>query len=244
MNKVHVMITPKETSLVRKIAVEVYVSYCPAREAGDITREDLYHYGIMGLLEAKPKYDKSRGVPWLAFAAFRIRGAMMDQIRRQPMIRVPQASQQKVKQLKEVRTELAKTGSLAHPETLAEKLGWSVEEVHEVSGRSISFSSVHADSEATDSEFEYKEVTLTDDRPSPEAKVIHKEMAHLINKCLETLPSPEERLIIVSRVCEGLKLKELAKVLGCSLENVRQRQKQVEKLLKICMERHGWDMER
>jgi RNA polymerase sigma factor FliA len=244
MNEVHVMITPKETNLVRKIAAEVYTSYCPASEAGDITREDLYHYGIMGLLEVKPKYDKSRGVPWLAFAAFRIRGAMLDQIRRQPMVRIPQAGQQKVKQLKEARKELAQTGIIARPETLAEKLGWSLEEVHEVSEKSVSLLSVQDDFETTDNEFGFMGVTLADERPSPEAKVMHKEMADLINQCLEGLPSSEDRLIIISRVCEGLKLKELAEVLGCSSENVRQRQKQVEKLMKMCMEHHGWDMKR
>lgn len=242
MNEVHVMITPKEISLVRKIAAEVYVSYCPAREAGDITREDLHHYGMIGLLEAKPKYDKSRGVPWLAFAAFRIRGAMLDQVRRQPMVRIPQAGQQKVKQLKEAKKELAQTGNKGRPEALAEKLGWSLEEIHDVSEKSVTFLSVQDDFRTTDNEFGFTGVTLTDERPSPEAKVMHKEMARLINKCLEALPSPEERLIIVSRVLEGLKLKELARVLGCSLENVRQRQKHVEKLLKICMEQLGWDI--
>jgi len=38
MDKVHVMITPKETSLVRGVASEIYSVYCPAGEAGEINK--------------------------------------------------------------------------------------------------------------------------------------------------------------------------------------------------------------
>jgi len=244
MNGLHVMITPKEMSLVRRIAAEVYTAYCPAGEAGEITREDLYHHGMIGLMESKRKYDRSRGVPWLAFAAFRVRGAMLDQFRRQPMIRLPQARQQKVKELKAARDELAGRGLSTRPEDLARRLEWSVEEVHTVS--SLTPSLVQAEEERDDGEGEtgLHGMVLKDDGHDPETLTLKKEIAELVRKCLKALPSPQDRLVIVSRVLEGLKLKDLAETLGCSIENVRQWQKRVEGLMRACMEKHGWSMER
>ena len=243
MDKVHVMITPKETSLVRGVAFEVYSVYCPAGEAGQISKDDLYHYGIIGLLEAKQKYDRSKGVPWLAFAAFRVRGAMLDQFRKQPMIRLPQARQKKVKELKEARMDFLQNGVKADSEMLAGRLKWSVEEVHKVSGMSPSLVPADADRGEGEEGMKFGGVILTGDGDDPEADVLKKEMAALVRRCLEALPSPQDRLVIVSRVLEGLKLREVAETLGCSLENVRQWQKRVEKMMKACMEGQGWSMD-
>jgi len=60
-------------------------------------------------------------------------------------------------------------------------------------------------------------VVLTGDGDDPETAALRKEMAALVNRCLEALPSPQDRLVIVSRVLEGLKLREVAETLGCSL---------------------------
>jgi len=239
MGKLHVMITPKETSLVRGVAAEVYKLYCPARESGDMTKEDLCHYGIIGLLEAKQNYDDSKGVPWLAFAAFRVRGAMLDQLRHQPMIRLPQIRQQKVKELKEARREFALSGDKANAKMLADRLEWSVEEVHKITSMSPTF--MPADTDRRDrEEGGFPGMVLTDHGDNPETAALRNELAELVNRCLEALPSPQDRLVIVSRVVEGLKLREVAETLGCSLENVRQWQKRVEKMMKECMEGHGW----
>ena len=243
MGKVHVMITPKETSLVRGVVSEVYSVYCPAGEAGEITKDDLYHYGIIGLLEAKQKYDRSKGVPWLAFAAYRVRGAMLDQFRKQPMIRLPQARQKKVKELKEARIDLVQSGAKTDAKMLASRLEWSVEEVHKVASLTPSLVSVDGDRREREEGSKLRGVVLTGDGDDPETAALNKEMAALVNRCLEALPSPQDRLVIVSRVLEGLKLREVAETLGCSLENVRQWQKRVEKMMKVCMESHGWSME-
>ena len=243
MDNLHVMITPKETSLVRGVASEVYSVYCPAREAGEITKDDLYHYGIIGLLEAKQKYDRSKGVPWLAFAVFRVRGAMLDQFRKQPMIRLPQARQKRVKELKEARKDLVRSGAKADAKMLAHRLGWSVEEVHKVASLTPSLMPVDADRGEGEEGPKFGGVVLTGDGDDPETAALKKEMAVLVNRCLEALPSPQDRLVIVSRVLEGLKVREVAETLGCSLENVRQWQKRVEKMMKVCMESHGWSMD-
>lgn len=240
MDNVHVMLTPKETSLVRRIASDLYIQFCPAREAGHISKEELYHHGIIGLLEAKGRYDKSRGVPWLAFAAFRIRGAILDQIRVQPMIRLPQEKQKKVKALKQAESELALAGRTIDTNSLADTLGWTVREVHAVAFLSPSIVPVNDGSRYTGDEDGYQGEALTDSGPDPERVVLKREMADVVNTCLEALSPPQDRLVLVGRILEGLKLKELAETLACSMENVRQRQKRAEEKMKTCMESHGW----
>ena len=61
MNNLQVMITPKETALVRKTAARIYSQYAPAGDAGELSKEEFYHYGIIGLLEAKKRFDPSHG---------------------------------------------------------------------------------------------------------------------------------------------------------------------------------------
>ncbi len=243
MDKVHVMITPKETSLVRRTASRVHNKYCPAGEASELSKDDFYHYGIIGLLEAKKNFEPSRGVPWLAFAAKRVMGAMIDQLRQQPAIRLPQAPYKNVKALKEARMELAENGQKVHAKALALKLGWSLEEVHRVSVMIPTLLPVDTESRDDEEESGLHGVVLPARGDNPEDAAMRNEIAELVNRCLEALPSPKDRLVIVSRVLEGLKLREVAETLGCSLENVRQWQKRVEKMMKACMEKHGWSME-
>lgn len=123
MGSLQVMITKEETALVQRIARQVYASYCPAGESGMVTLEELSHYGIIGLLESKSKFDRSKNVPWLTFVAFRIRGAMLDQIRKLPIFRIPHEKQAKIKDVQRAKMELQKSGKNADPEELAKMLG-------------------------------------------------------------------------------------------------------------------------
>lgn len=240
MDNLRVMITPRETGLIRKIAAEIYHTYCTQGSTDVMTREDLYHYGVVGLLEAKKNFDASRNVPWLAFAAFRIRGAMLDQLRVQPLIRLPQAVRKRVKELNRAKAELCDAGLESDAQILADRLGWSVQEVHRVTNLSISLVPA-ADSAADgDEPGACPGWVLVDAAPDPEAQTLRKEVAGLVRKCLALLPSAEDRLVIVGRILEGLKLREIAQTLGCSAENVRQRQKKVEKSIKTCIQQHGW----
>ena len=226
-----------------RTAKKVHNQYCPAGEASELSKDDFYHYGIIGLLEAKKKFEPSKGVPWLAFAAKRVRGAMLDQLRQQPAIRLPQEPYKNVKALKEARMALAHNGQKTHAEALAIRLDWSLEEVHRVSAMVPHLMPVDTDTREDGEESGLHGVVLAARGGTPEDAAMRTEVAELVNRCLEALPNPRDRLVILSRVLEGLKLREVAETLGCSLESVRQQQKRVEQMMRACMERQGWAME-
>ena len=241
MVKVHVMITPKETSLIRGIAKGVYRECCPLREAGSITKDELYHYGIIGLLETRQKYDRLKNVPWLEYAAYRVRGAMMDEIRKQPMIRLPQERQKTVKELKQAKTDFVRNGENRDVERLAGRLGWSVQKVHEVANLPPSFRYVDAEQRDGDGNPDFRGEILIETGDDPETVALKKERSDLVNRCLEAL-SPRDRIIIESRILEGLTLREVSKTLGCTPENVRLLQKKAERMMKIWMKKQDGSM--
>ena len=83
---------------------------------------------------------------------------------------------------------------------------------------------------------------VKDQKPSPEKTSLRKELAKLIQKCIEML-NDKIRLVLLARYFEELKLREIAATLNCSAENVRLMQKQAEENMKTCLEKNGWSGE-
>jgi len=159
-----------------------------------------------------------------------------------PIVRLPQEKQQKVKALEAAKKELLKTGSQPRAETLAEKLGWTIEDVHWV--ENLSPTLVPADSDRRDREYGRRPrgAILIGDEPNPESAYMRKELAEVIQMCLELL-SRKARVVFVARVLEQMKMKDVAKTFNCSLEAVRQWQKQAQLKMQTCLEQHGWSLE-
>lgn len=233
--------SPQESSLIQRIAREVFFKYNLQGFEHSISREDLCHYGIVGLLEARASYDESSGTPWLAFASLRVRGEMIDHLRKLPMVRLPQAVQSRVKQLKEARRTLQVQQVGVDHQHLAAALDWTLDEVREVEALLPTRVAVDDGVDHGDDELP-SGVTVTSDGPSPETQTLQSELALLVNRCLQRL-SAQDRLIVVGRLLEGLKLKDLAATLGYTAENIRVRQKKSQEQLKSCIEKHGWPVD-
>ena len=88
--------------LVRKVAVHL-----KARVPDFVEVDDLVQYGIIGLLEAEKAFDASKGIPFDAFVRQRIRGAMIDEIRR--MSDIPRSAVANLKAHGEASKRLAAT---------------------------------------------------------------------------------------------------------------------------------------
>ncbi len=238
MTKIHLLITKEETRLVKRIASNVLSKYFPAGKRDSASKDELYHWGIVGLCEAKQRYDKSRGIPFPAFSARRIEGEMLDNIRKLPIVRLPQEKQNKVKELKAVKEELLKTGESVAPENLALRLEWSLEEVHQVINLSPTIKFLDNTTQDEDDDRVPGDI-IKDDSLNPEELNMKKQIADYVNRCLEALDANPDRIVIQGRFNLEQTLKELADELNCSIQQVSNIQRRAEGLMKDCLKKQG-----
>jgi RNA polymerase sigma factor for flagellar operon FliA len=97
-----------------------------ARRCPDwIPREDIVAAGLLGLIEAADRYDDTRQEPFLAFAEHRIRGAVLDELRRGDIM--PRRVRQLARKVASAIRELEKDGSTPTDQRIAEALGVTLE---------------------------------------------------------------------------------------------------------------------
>jgi len=97
-----------------------------ARRCPDwIAREDIVAAGMLGLIEAADRYDSSRQEPFLAFAEHRIRGAVLDELRRGDIM--PRRVRQLARKIASAIRELEKDGSTPSDQRIADALGVSLD---------------------------------------------------------------------------------------------------------------------
>ena len=100
----------------------------------NVEYEDLVSYGIFGLIDAIDKFDMQKDVKFETYASLRIRGAILDQIRKMDWI--PRTVRQKQKKIDEaIRNIEMRTGKNATDEQVAGELGLEQEELTEWQSR-------------------------------------------------------------------------------------------------------------
>ncbi len=239
------LLTTTDKKLVQRIVHRVYIRYTPGGADGRaLTKEELFHYGIIGLLEAQKNFTTALGTPWAVFAAFRIEGAMLDHLRKAPLIRLPQDVQKRVREVKECQSQLEHDGLLVTAYNLAEQLGWSITEVEQTLALIPSVITIAEEDSHLDDGGNFTDggaiLTNHSEESDPQANLLKKELSQLVEHCLQTLPEIRDRLIIKARKLEDVTLRELAASFNCSIESVRKREKIALIQLKECLQRKGW----
>ena len=176
--------------------------------------DDLVGYGIFGLIDAIEKYDNTRGVKFETYASFRIRGAIIDNIRR--MDWVPRSLRQKNKQLEKVIAKLEE--SLGRSPTdieLAGALGLTLDETADFL-KEVSLSSLVSLDDFLEQNYEKSQVALeTSKSDSPEELTEEKERKLRLAEAINSLKE-NEKLVITLYYYEGLTLKEISSIMGLS----------------------------
>jgi len=188
-----------------------------------IDQEDLESYGVFGLLEAVEKYNPDLGTSFKAYAYNRIRGAMIDEIRK--LNWVPRTVWQKMQHLSSTKEKLHKEhGDNVSDEMLAEAMGISLAELHKLAGQTnlLSLSSLDEIAPGTDGE-PVRLVDLIRDPASPDPlDVIEgEEGRRLLIEAIGEL-SEKDQIVLSLYYQEGLTLKEISKVLEVSESRVCQ----------------------
>lgn len=195
-----------------------------ARLPPHIALDDLINAGVIGLIDAIEKFDPTRDNTFKTYAEFRIRGAMLDELR--SLDWVPRSVRQKESALGRAYTDLErKLGRSARDEEVAALLGIELEEFYEWLNqvRGVSLLSLEAPgARATDGEtVNLLDLVATDDDQDPAHVVQARRLKEVIAEAVDDLPY-QEKVVISLYYYEELTMKEIGKVLDITESRVSQ----------------------
>ena len=180
--------------------------------------DDMLSCGILGLMDAVEKYDTSRDVKFEYYAAMRIKGEIIDNIRKQDW--APSSLRRKIKAISNAYSELE--SKLCREPTdgeVARHLDMPEEELHSTLGKSQMFNIIHFEEMVqSDAAWEH---TIQSQESTLEEVVENREMVEILGKIIDNLPE-KEKLVITLYYYEEMTLKEIAEVLGVSESRVSQ----------------------
>lgn len=186
----------------------------------NVEYDDLVGYGIFGLIDAIDKFNAQKDVKFETYASLRIRGSILDQIRKMDWI--PRTVRQKQKKLDEAikRVEM-RTGKNASDEEIAQEIGISDEELLTWQSQ-LKITNVVSLNEYVEQGSE----PVMDARSNshfiqPEEKIQENELKKVLRDTLELL-TEKERKVIELYYYEELTLKEISKVLAVSESRISQ----------------------
>lgn len=200
--------------LVKRIAHHLLM-----RMPSSVQLDDLIQSGMIGLLEAARKYDVSKGASFETYAGIRIRGAMLDEIRRGDW--APRSVHRKSREVAAaVKAVEMRTGSDAKDHEVAEELGIDLETYYTIlqdasGSRLFSFDDLTEGGDDSALEAASGEISGPADELQEEDF-----RAHLAD-AIEGLPE-REKLVLALYYDEELNLKEIGEVLGVSESRISQ----------------------
>lgn len=201
----------QHATLVKRIAYHML-----ARLPASVQVEDLIQAGMIGLLEAAKKFDASKGASFETFVGIRIRGAMLDEVRKGDW--APRSVHRNTRMVGDAVQRVEKrTGRDASDREVAEELGVSLDEYYKIlsdtqGSRLFSFDDLMEDG-APEPAYgvEQEPAPATEDERFREA----------LAKAVEGLPE-REQLVLSLYYKEELNLKEIGQILGVSESRVSQ----------------------
>jgi RNA polymerase sigma factor FliA len=204
------------------------VKYVASRVAtglpASVDQADLVSYGMFGLIDALQKFEPGRGNKFETYAIPRIRGAIIDELR--AMDWVPRSVRFKQREIEKALADLESMLKRQPSEKeLAERLGMSLRELHEVITQ-ISFVSVLALDETVSVGADRGEKvslvdTLADKGFDPSTGVESQETRGLLAAAINEL-SEREKIVVTLYYFEGLTLAEIGDILGVTESRVCQ----------------------
>lgn len=198
-------------SLVRRIAYHL-----AGRLPDSVDVDDLIQAGMLGLIEAAGKYTGDRGASFETYASIRMRGAMLDELRRTDW--VPRSVHRSVRDMVDaIHAAETRLGRRASDGEIAAELGVSLDRYHDIAREAV-----------TCRMFSTEELTpwsvtgsADDEDTRPEQRLERKDFEDALVDAIGHLPE-REALIMSLYYTDELNLKEIGEVLGVSESRVCQ----------------------
>lgn len=184
--------------------------------------EDLVGYGMIGLMDAINKFDESRGMKFSTYASIRIKGAMIDEIRKNSPI--SKGAMDKLNRYNEAVENLQRR-LMREPdeEEIAKELKIHISEISEIEGYINYISLVSLEDILFSEDDDMPLIGTIEDKksPSPERVLEEKEEIEYLVKALNSL-NEKDKTVLSLYYYEGMTLKEIGKVLEVSESRVCQ----------------------
>lgn len=203
------------SALVRIVAgrLSMYLGY-------NVEYEDLVSYGIFGLIDAIDKFDFGKGIKFETYASLRIRGAILDQIRKMDWI--PRSLRQKQKKIDAAVSKIeAETGKNASDEQIAIELGISEDEYLSWQGQANLTNIISLDEFAENNGEKGIETIRGNTFEEPEQVIEKSEMKRMLAEALEMLTDNEKKVVLLYYY-EEMTLKEISSIMEVSESRVSQ----------------------
>lgn len=214
--------------MVKKIA-GILISRLPA----SIELDDLIQVGIIGLIDAARQFDPAQGVQFETFASQRVRGAMLDELRREDWM--PRQARRHAKQIEEAIGQLEqRLGRSPIESEIADELDLSLAEYQELLGECKGLSLLHFE-DFTDDEGESVNglAGIVDHAsPDPLSMLSDEAFRQSLVGAIGALPE-RDQLVMALYYDQELNLKEIGAVLGVSESRVSQLHSQAVARLRV-----------
>ena len=198
----------RHAELVKRIAYHL-----AGRLPASVEVDDLIQAGMLGLLEAAANYSEGRGASFETYAGIRIRGAMLDGLRKLDW--APRSVHRKARAVAKAIRELeSEYGREARDVEVAERMGMKLSEYHRIVEDS-------AGCQISSLTTEEGEMTLTDSSADPFRDVVDEDFRAALAEAIAGLPE-RERLVMSLYYDDELNLKEIGAALRVSESRICQ----------------------
>ncbi len=206
-------IVEQHAPLVKKIAYHL-----KNRLPANILVDDLIQAGMIGLLEASKHYDASKGASFATYASIRVRGAMLDDIRKNDWAprSVHRNSRLMATVIRKIENE---QGRDARDSEIAQALDLSMREYNRMLQDSTDHKLLSMDELSTDSTPLIE--SLSNHKNEPLDELQHDNTQKLVTQAIASLPE-RERLVMALYYDEELNLREIGAIIGVTESRVSQ----------------------
>jgi RNA polymerase sigma factor for flagellar operon FliA len=209
-----------------------------ARLPSHIAKDDLISAGMVGLIDAVDRYDAGKGCSLKTYSGLRIRGAMVDELRRQDW--VPRTVHRDEKIYEEAARKLSqKLGREALPEEVRLELGMTLPDFEQFSIRAQTNTMFSLNESMPDEDgntLDRVDLMPSHDTRTPFEEVVGEEDRLLLREELKRLPRTE-RLVLSLYYMEDLRQKEIAKIIELKESRISQIHTEALRRLGVAMRR-------
>jgi len=198
--------------------------------------DDLISVGVLGLIDAITKYDPTRGAKFKTYAEFRVRGAILDELR--SMDWVPRSVRQKASNIDSVVQKLqSKLGRPPEDEEVAGEMGISLDQFFDTLNETKSMPVLSLEglgiAKETGEQQSLLDCLAGKSDTDPQIQIRLNELKEIIAQAIDTLPE-KARLMITLYYYEELTMKEIGAVLDVTESRVSQIHSKA--VFKLCTE--------